>query len=440
MATAEPAGAEPRAEHARAGAPGGGRGRGSRSVLLGGLGLRLWGVAQGLPYVYNSRRGRPLRAARGRDVRARTLNPHYFANPPAFTYLLHYLFAIAYGGASGVRHAFELHPQERLHARARRRRGARHARAVAAVPDRRAAVRPRASGCSRRRSRRSRSCRSSTPISRSTTCPRWRRLTLSLLGSAGVLRKGRARDYLLAGVGLGLACATKYTAGIVLVPLLPRRSPRAISTRGPRAAPAGARAGSRSRASLALLAFLIANPYALLDYSELPRRTRAPVDAVGRIAGQARRARKRAASPTTCGRSPGGSAGCPRWPRSAARSRCGARERRLGWLLVPAPLLFLAFMGLQGRYFGRWLLPIFPIAVPARGVLRRAARRRGGRLAERARRRGGGQPGDGAGTRAAGARARRSRSARCSSWRCSRRGSSTASTRASCSRAPTRAT
>ena len=36
-------------------------------------------------------------------------------------------------------------------------------------------------------------------------------------------------------------------------------------------------------------------------------------------------------------------------------------ERALGWLLVPAPLLFLAFMGLQGRYFGRWLLPIFPI-------------------------------------------------------------------------------
>jgi hypothetical protein len=28
---------------------------------------------------------------------------------------------------------------------------------------------------------------------------------------------------------------------------------------------------------------------------------------------------------------------------------------------VPAPVLYLAFMGLQGRYFGRWLLPIFPI-------------------------------------------------------------------------------
>ena len=37
------------------------------------------------------------------------------------------------------------------------------------------------------------------------------------------------------------------------------------------------------------------------------------------------------------------------------------RERALGWVLVPAPLLYLAFMGIQGRYFGRWLLPIFPI-------------------------------------------------------------------------------
>ncbi len=38
------------------------------------------------------------------------------------------------------------------------------------------------------------------------------------------------------------------------------------------------------------------------------------------------------------------------------------RHARVGWLLVPAAILFLAFMGLQDRYFGRWLLPIFPIA------------------------------------------------------------------------------
>jgi hypothetical protein len=33
----------------------------------------------------------------------------------------------------------------------------------------------------------------------------------------------------------------------------------------------------------------------------------------------------------------------------------------LGWMLVPAPLVYLLFMGLQGRYFGRWLMPILPI-------------------------------------------------------------------------------
>jgi hypothetical protein len=37
------------------------------------------------------------------------------------------------------------------------------------------------------------------------------------------------------------------------------------------------------------------------------------------------------------------------------------RERALGWMLVPTVLIYLAFMGTQGRYFGRWLLPIFPI-------------------------------------------------------------------------------
>jgi hypothetical protein len=38
------------------------------------------------------------------------------------------------------------------------------------------------------------------------------------------------------------------------------------------------------------------------------------------------------------------------------------RERRVGWVLVPVAVLYLLFLGLQGRYFGRWLLPIFPVA------------------------------------------------------------------------------
>src|SRR6185503_20950296 len=45
-------------------------------------------------------------------------------------------------------------------------------------------------------------------------------LCLSLVGAAGVYRDGRLRDYALAGSALGVACATKYTAGTVLLPLL----------------------------------------------------------------------------------------------------------------------------------------------------------------------------------------------------------------------------
>jgi hypothetical protein len=60
------------------------------------------------------------------------------------------------------------------------------------------------------------------------------------------------------------------------------------------------------------------------------------------------------------------------------------RDHRAGWLLVPAPLLYLLFMGLQGRYFGRWLMPILPFlsllaalfAVQALELVRRRLERR----------------------------------------------------------------
>ena len=35
-------------------------------------------------------------------------------------------------------------------------------------------------------------------------------------------------------------------------------------------------------------------------------------------------------------------------------------ERRLCWMLVPPIIAFVLFMGSQERYFGRWLMPVFP--------------------------------------------------------------------------------
>ena len=45
-------------------------------------------------------------------------------------------------------------------------------------------------------------------------------VALSLYGVAGVLRNGSRRDYVLAGIGIGLAAATKYTGAITAVCLV----------------------------------------------------------------------------------------------------------------------------------------------------------------------------------------------------------------------------
>ena len=188
-------------------------------------------------------------------------------------------------------------------------------------------------------------------------------LTLSLLGSAGVLRKGRARDHLLAGVGLGLACATKYTAGIVLVPYLAAVAARYLDI----AAESGsASAGRRAVGGIALagvvavVAFLIANPYAILDYTdfhaELIHQSTLSAEAQGKLG-----APKDGGLAYYLWTLTWGLGWVPALAALGGAVSVWWRERALGWLLVPAPLLYLAFMGIQGRYFGRWLLPIFPI-------------------------------------------------------------------------------
>ena len=155
------------------------------SSLAGGRGRRWrscsWGASACVCGA--SRRVCPTRTTPTRPIwyRARSrmfehgLNPHYFANPPAYTYLLHYLFALAYGGKTGVQHAFALHP-DHLYTLARAGAAVLGAAALwLLVCDRCAPCLAAASACSRRPSRRSRFYPSSTPTSRSTTCPRWRR-------------------------------------------------------------------------------------------------------------------------------------------------------------------------------------------------------------------------------------------------------------------------
>ncbi len=330
-------------------------------VLLGGLGLRLWGVRQGLPYVYNVDEADHFVPHALEMFQKGTLNPHYFANPPAFTYVLHFLFALSYGGASGVVRAFARHPAAVYTL----------ARVAAAVLGTAALWLLYATGA--RLFNRAVGLLAAAieavaflPVFYAhlalNDAPTLAPLTLSLLGTAGVLRKGRARDHLLAGVGLGLACASKYTAGIVIVPLAAAVVARYLDSRPARPPGAGRRAlgGLALAGSSALLAFLIANPYSLLDYSafhvELVHQSTLSAEAQGKLG-----APKDGGVAYYLWSLTWGLGWVPTLAALGGALTVWRAERRLWWLLVPASLLFLAFMGLQGRYFGRWLLPIFPI-------------------------------------------------------------------------------
>ena len=84
---------------------------GLAAVLAVALGVRLWGIAHGLPYAYNAdENAHFVPGAIG--LFGHGLNPHYFVNPPAYTYALHAVFAVWFGGRAGVSAAYATHPTE----------------------------------------------------------------------------------------------------------------------------------------------------------------------------------------------------------------------------------------------------------------------------------------------------------------------------------------
>ena len=118
--------------------------------------------------------------------------------------------------------------------------------------------------------------------------------------------------------------------------------------------------GTAVAAAAALLAFLVGNPFAVLDSSAFRDGLSHQSDATGSDLGKLGAPRE------------GGlhyylwtlTWGLGWVPALAALGGAVVacvRDRRAALLLVPAPLLFLAFMSLQTRFFGRWLLPVYPL-------------------------------------------------------------------------------
>src|SRR4051794_41589248 len=72
-----------------------------RVALAGGLavalGLRLWGIRQGLAYAYNADENAHF-VPRGIGLFGDGINPHYFLHPPPLPYPLHAGFAVLVRG------------------------------------------------------------------------------------------------------------------------------------------------------------------------------------------------------------------------------------------------------------------------------------------------------------------------------------------------------
>jgi hypothetical protein len=329
-------------------------------VLVGTLLLRLWGIKQGLPYSYNIDEATHF-VPRAVGFFGHNLNPHYFLNPPGYSILLYVVFELWFGSADAVARAYASDPTTVYLV----------ARVVAAVLGVLSVWLTYMAA--RRLFDRTIGLLAAAifglaflPIFYShlalNDVPALAPVALSLYGIAGVLAGGGWRDYVIAGAGIGLAAATKYTGGITVVCLVfaacsgrhgyPRRTaawrlPLQLVIAG----------------VVALGAFVLANPYSVLDFSSFWSGLSQQASAAG------------GADPVKLGSQAGGGIAYYVWtftwglgwgPALAAVGGAALLLWRRRWsmalVLVPAPIAFIIYMGDQQRFFGRWLMPIFPIA------------------------------------------------------------------------------
>ena len=336
------------------------------AILVVALGLRVWSLRHGLPFVFNVDEEQHFVSKAARFFAGGDLDPGYFENPPGLTYLLWVAFAVRYAGED-VRSLFHNDPGgvyltgRLVVARARHRRRRRHllARlAPGARPPRRpgrgrpdgrrlhpglvleAGPERHAGGAARRRSP---SC---------SRCATWTR--------------DAAATCCIAGLMAGLAAGTKYTAGAAFLAVDRRR----------RAAPDGAapRGAGRARRRRAAQSVVRARTRSASRRHALAGR------ALGGRQGGRQRAAGAALLPRLVHLGPraaGGAAG----RRRAWCWRRGRVPRRLAVAAVPALVLLIA-ISLFDRAFARWALPAYPLVASlaglavARGAARAAAARR----------------------------------------------------------------
>jgi hypothetical protein len=323
-------------------------------LVVVGLVLRVHNNDYGLPFVYNVDEGSHF-TARAVGMLGGDWNPHYFQNPSAFTYLAHFALRLRFGHAAID--AFKLDPTSIYET----------TRAVAALL---CAVGIVAIFWAGRRLWDTGAGLAAAALTTFAFLPvTYSRIAvtdvgvlapvaLSIVGSVRVWEDGRLRWWLLAGAAGGLAVGFKYTAGLVLLPLAVAAIADVV--RGGRESLPRAAKGAGVAALAAVLAFFVTNPYFFFEFSDAHRQLSAQATTAGDFGkvGQNTTGLPYYLGTLTWGLG---------WLAALAALAGAVLELRRdlvrGLILVVFPLVLLAYLSLQARFFSRWLLPAYPVLI-----------------------------------------------------------------------------
>lgn len=325
-------------------------------ILAVALGLRLWTVGHGLPFVYDRDEEYHFVPVAIRMFGG-NYDPGYFQNPSAFTYLLHAVFRVRFTtgfpfGATHLRQEYAVDPGPAvltarvvvvliatfsvwLIAIAGRRLFDRRAGLIAAAL----------------------SAVAFLPVFYAhlalndavVMAP----VTAVLIGCAAIRESVSRRAYLLTGAALGAAVATKYTAIAYAVPLVLT----ALLAR-PRERQAGDWRGLAIAGGACALVFVALNPYVVLSHAQFARELHEQMT-VPRVPGETHAPAIVYYAKTLTW----GLGWLPLLAAAAGAALLIARDRVNALILVPVPLVLLAMLSTGNQLFARWLLPAYPALV-----------------------------------------------------------------------------
>jgi 4-amino-4-deoxy-L-arabinose transferase-like glycosyltransferase len=327
-------------------------------ILLGALALRVWSLKHGLPYVYSTDEEQHF-VPHAVDMIGGTLNPHYFENPPALTYLLFAVFKVRFHagfpfGSSGFLHGFR-HDPTAVFTTARFVVVLLGTLSVGLVYwagksffDRRVGLAAALlMACA------------FLPVFYAkqalndavTLLP----VTVALVGCLLVYQRARVWDWVLAGAAIGVAVDVKYTAGAMVVVLAVAALARLIEKR---LTLRQLLTGAVVAGAALVIAVIVLNPYALVDFSLFKHQVlnqAGTAGASGKI-GQS----KQSGWIYYIWTLTWGFGWVPLAAAVAGSLLALRSDRARGLMLIAFPVALWLFLGGQARHFGRWYLPAYP--------------------------------------------------------------------------------